>query len=225
MSQDYDGESRWRHEARRLLSHFVTPKSIYMPVEAPWLLPAMVNYLVSRDLDYHLAHGQYGWYPAWYNGPRIIVPCIRTDSVGLFWQGRRIDSMPFAEDCKRWDSPHGPRGDALCYLRNPDVSKEGNFVIVEGPMDALAAAGCGYAAIALLGVSPPGAVLAHAATIIQQRRAICIADRDSVPKWIKIQNQLGLMGIHTKLVIPTEKDLAKLAREQRKTFLETHFGG
>src|SRR5713226_4132736 len=89
-------------------------ESIMLPLADISLILSMQEYLEKRSLSYTVAN-RCGWYPAWTHGPRIIIPCTRDDGL-MFWQGRLLDNMPHQGGAKRWDSPHGPRGDALCYL-------------------------------------------------------------------------------------------------------------
>lgn len=183
----------------------------------------MRAYLTYRNLDYYAATNQFGWYPATYHGPRIIVPCIRTDEFN-FWQGRLIDHLVDTDHAaiggrpwKRWDSPFGPRGDAIAYLAKPGL---GILVVVEGPMDALAAAMTRVSAIATLGAGANGPALAHVALIAQRyKKVILIPDRDETGAWIKIQNSLGMMGIPTEIREPRAKDLADLSVSAREDLL------
>ncbi len=190
-------------------------ESIMLPRADETLVLAMQEYLANRSLSYTKAD-RCGWYPAWVHGPRIIIPCIRNDGL-TFWQGRLMQETP--DYYKRWDSPHGPRGDALCYL--PEYGAK-TMVIVEGPFDALGAAMAGASAIATLGIGAPGPVLAHAANIIRSgfyNKVIIIPDRDEVGAWVRIQKDLGTMGVCTEIREPWAKDLADMIPANREELI------
>src|SRR2546427_2703926 len=186
-------------------------ESIMLPVLDGTLILAMQAYLEKRSLSYTEA-ARCGWYPAWARGPRIIIPCVRMDGLN-FWQGRLMDAGHIGCDLanlKRWDSPHGPRGDALCYL--PTHGSK-TMVIVEGPMDALAAAMTGVSSIATLGIGAPGPVLAHAANIVRSgfyNQVIIIPDRDEVGAWVRIQTALGTMEVMAEISETWAKELAEM---------------
>lgn len=206
----YEHERVWREaESRpRRLTTF--------PAKSGNLFLQAQEYLVGRGLDPGVAFSA-GWYPAMYNGPRLIIPCRRTD--GIFWQGRLLENVVEQNGYKRWDSPPGSRGDAVVYLQgdrgNPVV------VIVEGPMDALAAASHGYAGIATLGVGPPRETIQHIATLAgSHNRAVLLPDHDSVGKWVALQARLAQYGIYAKIVeLAPYKDLAEVPQQEREAFL------
>lgn len=188
--------------------------SIWFPDVKESLQDGMDEYLRRRNLDGALAR-HFGWYPAWYNGPRIIIPCVRTDPYN-FWQGRLIEGVfNFAtDDFKRWDSPHGPRGDAVAYLGG--LGK--NLVVVEGPMDALAATLCRADAVAILGLTPPASVFLHLAKIAAGYDKITlVSDLDGIGMWTKIQHGLTKYGVLCRLVSPSPfKDLAEAPQSERE---------
>jgi hypothetical protein len=216
----------WKREDEKYeRSESSAAPSIYYPFHDGTLDGAMFDYLEGRGLSFPLAV-DYGWYPAYYNGPRVIVPCIRTDSYN-FWQGRLIELASFEgiprEDFewKRWDSPSGPRGDALCFL---PVQESNTIVLVEGPMDALAAAEAGASAVAILGATPPRSVVGHIVSLVQRgayRRRIIVPDLDAVGPWVKLQQRLGMAGVYFQLKMDARyKDLASMPLEERKWLLE-----
>lgn len=191
----------------------VAPESIWYPKEGPdELWRAMETYLASRNLDVKMAVDLFNWYPAEYHGPRIIIPCVRTDSYN-FWQGRLIgnDTSKF----KRWDSPSGPRGDAVCFLDTPGADYS---VVVEGPMCALAAAMEGMAAVAVLGLGMNKAVLGHVVKLVAPYKAVfVIPDKGAWGQWTRAQGVLSNNGISSFLIDPAPyKDLAEMSIEQRK---------
>jgi len=125
------------------------------------------------------------------------------------------------EHPKRWLGSHGYKHDAVCYVQG---RPENMTVVVEGPMDALAAAGLGYPAIAILGATPPPAVYDHAARLVStsylKHRAIIIPDMDRVADWQNTQMELGQRGVIGSLrVIHGYKDLADMPVEERREFL------
>lgn len=200
----------WRqdypHERRKIDPSAPTTK---YPQLDDTLSEAMRLYLEGRGLDYTCAV-RAGWYPARYVGPRIIIPCLRTDG-GIWWQARTLTDHP-----KRWMGSGGYKHDAVCYI--PGGAKS-TTVVCEGPMDALAAAGLGYRAIAILGASPPPVVFDHVARLAGPR-AIILPDMDRVAAWHLVQQQLGQRGVRGMLfAIPTQKDLAALPPDERRDFL------
>jgi DNA primase len=98
-------------------------------------------------------------------------------------------------------------------------------IVVEGPMDALAAAGLGYQAIAILGVDPPKVVYDHVAKLVarsyMKNKAIIIPDMDRVARWQETQQELGQRGVRGELkqVPYGRKDLAECTPDERKEFL------
>ena len=203
-----------------------TIASIYYPTADASLDSRADEYLVGRGLDPDLARG-FGWYAAKYNGPRLIVPCVRTDPYA-FWQGRLIDGAYNVEDTnyKRWDSPSGPRGDALVYLVPTHLIVDAPLLIVEGPLDALAIAEHGYDVVAVLGATPPGVVLNHLASIALATRplpkVLWIPDKDAVKPAMKRQQALSNMGVLAivQMLPGAYKDFAEIPREERKEVLE-----
>jgi hypothetical protein len=92
-------------------------------------------------------------------------------------------------------------------------------------MDALAAAGCGFSAIALLGATPPQLVYEHVAKLIQNSyrkgHAIILPDNDRLGAWVDTQAALGALGIYARIQqLPGEyKDLAEMPEGERAEFL------
>lgn len=193
---------------------------VIYPEKRPGLVDAMKRYLKGRNLNHNVAFDE-GWYPAVSRGPRIIIPATRT--AGRFWQGRLMDNLVNAEQAeefgwKRWDSPLGSRGDAVVLL-GQDRGR-GTLVIVEGPLDALAAAGSGCVGLATMGVQPSLDALYHVVTIGHRyKRCIIVPDRDELGGWVKIQNRLGLLGLKTEIRQPWAKDLADMEPEDRERIL------
>lgn len=212
----------YEHEAEWARHTPAGPVSVAFPVRCAELHPAAIRYLTLRGMIPSIAFGA-GWYPGYYRGPRIIIPCRRTDG-GTFWQGRLLETAIDADDptrWRRWDSPPGPRGDALVYLPAASAASRPVVFVTEGPMDALAARCCGYSAVALLGVKPSGAVLIHAASLLQEYpRVVLIPDLDQLGEWVKLQMKLRDYNICGEISLPTDKDLAALSPTERTEFLD-----
>lgn len=106
----------------------------------------------------------------------------------------------------------------------PPVDGVKTAVIVEGPMDALAAAGEGMWAIALMGSMPGRDVLGHLAYRLREwnaGRVLCVADSDGPAFMVGVISYLTGQGIGAKLVVcsPT-KDLAAATKAQRRSILQ-----
>jgi DNA primase len=92
-------------------------------------------------------------------------------------------------------------------------------------MDALAAAGCGFPAIAILGAAPPSVVYDHVANLVnksyQKGTAIIIPDNDRLGAWVNTQQELGARGIGAMLmpIYSGYKDLAEMPEQERMEFL------
>lgn len=123
---------------------------------------------------------------------------------------------------QRWDGAHGYRHDAVCYI---PAEYERPTIIVEGPMDALAAAGCGFPAIAILGATPPKLVFDQVARLVDKSyrkgQAIIIPDNDRLGAWVDTQLELGNRGVYARIQQITNgaKDLAELPEQDRMEFL------
>ena len=136
------------HESQGDLS---VPPEPY-PEENRRYLPAMKAYLYGRRLSYSTAKDNC-WYPTdsikeKNPTPRIVIPCF--NSVGRpYWQGRAMIKHEL-----RYRSAQGKRFQSIVVMwpRILEIAKkehhsEGKpLVLVEGPMDALAAAAMGHAA-------------------------------------------------------------------------------
>jgi len=191
-------------------------KPVYVPLREDRLGPLMWGYLNDRVLDPEIAEDN-GWYAAYYKGaPRIIIPASTLVNTWPYFQGRAMNDHP-----KRYESPSAPRGDALAVVY-PKSIPEG-IVIVEGPMDALAATGEGYVGVGLMGNTPGDAVLAHLESILKVFPIPClvIPDRDALDKGAEVTAKLWTRGLKCVLkTIQGAKDLAELGPERRRRLLE-----
>ena len=174
------------------------------------------DYLHSRSLNADIARG-FGWYPSCQAGDteaRIVIPGTSEDPANQYWQARSVrqDAKP------RYQSPHGVRrGDAYVELCLPMFE---TWVIVEGPMDALAAAQAGYGGLALLGATPPPEVLGALVHRIQRdpKPVLLVADTDRLvcPLLLAFLGR----GIHANLRLPYPyKDLAEAPPLWRRRIL------
>ncbi len=189
-------------------------KPVVLPQMNKSLYPLMIEYLRGRDLSYVIA-SENGWYPTIdrYRWPRVVIPASSLKNSWPYYQARLIVDAP--EDVKRYMSPSAPRGDALAIVF-PNKCTMGS-IIVEGPMDALAAAGMGYVGIGLMGNTPNQAVLDHIEEIVKTYgTCFVIPDRDAFQEGVEITAELWTRGIKCTLKrISGGKDLAKLSPKQR----------
>lgn len=186
----------------------------------------MRNYLQGRDLSSRLAD-ENGWYPsrnAMDNFLRIVIPAVSTfngfASGHVYWQARAVSSNVHI----RYQTPKGPRNGALIHVRAfPDDEHSRKVVIVEGPMDALAVAACGYDAIALMGMSPGDAALVHLVKLVAKRPALVVLDNE--PEAQKAAHVIVMLLASTgrpahNATIHYVKDIALMKFPMRKSWLE-----
>ncbi|MGL5935298.1 MAG: hypothetical protein ACRCZI_06705 [Cetobacterium sp.] len=95
--------------------------------------------------------------------------------------------------------------------------KPNGSIVVEGPMDALAAAGMGYVGIGLMGNTPNSAVLDHIEELVKiYGDCYVVPDRDAFQQGAEVTAKLWARGVRCTLkVIRGAKDLAELSQEQR----------
>ena len=208
--------AHYAHEAVRPRPPRALPERIgyQLPVADASQWAAMTNYLVGRGLSHQLASAN-DWYPSTSAGdafPRVVIPAHGNLTTG-FWQARAMAPVE-----PRWQSPHGPRGDAVVVVFPRAVA--GPAVVVEGPMCALAAAEMGCYAIALLGATPPYVAMAYVIErLLGFASIVVVADRDRpdlAARWVAPLSNAG----PTRLVVPTlAKDLAEHTPEQRRSLL------
>ncbi len=189
-----------------------------LPACAPGLWAKMQYYLAGRGLDFFLAERN-GWYPSDSAGdrePRIVMPGIRSDG-GVFWQARAM--LP---SDKRYQSPHANRADALIVVK-PNNPHPKYAALVEGPMDALAAADVGMLGISMMGNTPNVIVLDHIAVHVEPCKWVYVVpDADSLPNAVKLTAWLTTHA-HAKTLLRSTypyKDLAAIPRKERKEMFE-----
>lgn len=187
-------------------------------------LAAMMNiYLKDRNLNIGIARSN-GWYPTMELDihPRIVIPCSNSANVSYFQARSMNDGLP------RYKSLSATREDSLAVVWSGErgsayfgLDIKGS-VIVEGPMDALAAAYWGYTGIALMGNDPPEEVFDYLSTVVRPLgRVIVIPDKDHLEMGSTVVVELGLRGVvETTMVLPTAKDFAEMRIVERGRLLE-----
>lgn len=188
-------------------------------------------YLKGRALSYTLAEAN-GWYPSRATGDfvlRLVIPAKTFAPGHVYWQARAIHAAAL-----RYTSPRGPRQNALIYVA-ADPLGSGQLVaplsqavlIVEGPMDALAAAECGYDSISLMGITPPLSTLDRVTELVAQRPSVVMLDSEpeATAQSIFISSFLNAYGFRSRNVtLANVKDLAAIKNvNQRKKFLADSF--
>ena len=199
------------------------PRAPSRPVVMPPLVEAMEwrmeQYLVGRGLAHWLAM-ENGWYPTMddQSYARAVIPASSITNSWPYYQARLIVEAPQA--VRRYLSPAAPRGDALAVVFPSKCVAKGS-VIVEGPMDALAAAGMGYVGIGLMGNTPNSLVLDHIESIVKVfGQCFVIPDRDAFTEGASITADLWARGVRCTLKsIQGAKDLAELSPERRKILI------
>lgn len=192
-------------------------KPVVLPPLSTAHWPQMKAYLRKRGLSPSLAEHN-GWYPTvdHYATPRIVIPAHSLLNTWPYYQARAMDNNP-----KRYDSPSAPRGDALvlCFPNNR-LSNE-YLVLVEGPMDALAAAECGYTSIALMGNTPGDAVLSHVREVAKPYRGVIVlSDIDATGEAVEVTHRLWTSGcLATLRTIKGYKDLAEVPLAERHSII------
>ena len=183
------------------------------------------EYLLKRNLDPVLAQDN-GWFPSREAGDsflRIVIPCVTHKTAHVYWQARNVTGKAYL----RYQSPKGPRHEALCVI-HPEQETLGN-VVVEGPLDALAAAGAGYTGYSLMGMKPSQATLTHLALLLTTSEGhealhtlICL-DRGEVANGIKVATFLASQSLPAAVAELPEKDLAECLPKVREKFLHQSF--
>lgn len=163
------------------------------------------RYLAARGLDADLARRS-GWYVARFSdGPRLVVP---TTEPG-YWQARALDNRE-----PRYVSAPAPRRGGLVVVA-PSGRPARLTCVVEGPMDALAAAGAGAVGIAVMGTAVPPAVGA-ALKGYASGRVVVVVDTDTAAL---ARSVLTWLPARVATTYPA-KDLAAATPEQRRLLVE-----
>jgi DNA primase len=98
-------------------------------------------------------------------------------------------------------------------------------VVVEGPMDALAAAECGFDSIALMGINPGKLALEHLVTLIAKRNTLILLDGEPEATKAAYEIAMHVSSTGIRAIVATlsgVKDLAKASFSYRKSFLEMY---
>ena len=178
------------------------------------------KYLSSRLLSPLLAKRN-GWYPSRDAGDaalRVVIPC--TNSLRYnYWQARAIDKWVSI----RYQSPRCARTDSIVVVY-PDVISSNSVVIVEGPMDALAAAMLGFKAVAVMGNTPSNSVLDFLVREVAGTKYLLVADSDAPSAAASTAHTLSAEQNVRAFVIQTypEKDLAACSPSFRKAVLSRY---
>jgi hypothetical protein len=193
----------------------------HMPIPDASLWQEASKYLEARHLSGSLA-AENRWYASRQAGddaPRIVIPC--TNQSGLaYWQARLIDS-PDAVERPRYTSPAVPRGDSIVVVW-PFRSLVSSVAIVEGAMDALAAAGEGVAGVALMGNHPAPEAFEIICRLFPAERLVVIPDMDSLREAVGWLCALASLGRRAEVILPApDKDLAAAAPARRALLLRS----
>ena len=147
-------------------------------------------------------------------GVRIYIPATTRIPGHVYWQARGIEGQEL-----RYDSPYGPRRDALVITKSNSLKPDHTAVVVEGPMDALAASGVpGHTGIALMGHQPSDEVLAHLVHHVNQYdKVIFVADSDEIAGMAMVQQSVALIGGNPGVCMILDKnDLACYTFSERQ---------
>jgi len=191
-----------------------------LPTCSQRLWPRFDAYLRERELDYDLAR-ENCWFPSrTVDGyDRLVVPGTSDQAGNLYYQARLIGTAD--PHVRRWESPHGiARGNSLCLVWPRTLRPGRHAAIVEGPMDALAAAGEGLLGLGLMGVHPADEVLELTRRLLRGTIPLLVMDLNAEKEWMVVQARLRELGCPGRLVSPYPgKDLANLGREARRKVL------
>ncbi len=206
----------WEWESDRRENPPDRPYNRNLPEGTHVLLARMAEYLEARGLCFRLARRNwwYGSYCAGDRAPRIVIPATSKIPGNVYWQARAMDDNP-----KRYMSPLAPRGDAVVAVWpfNKEIVRS---VVVEGPMDALAAAETGCLGVALMGATPSQDALNLTATLVCGTICSVVADMDAQEPAVGFARHLWTEGISASIVLPSPyKDLAEMPLEERKRIL------
>lgn len=203
---------QYQHEIREKKARYTGPRPAY-PLPEEELEDRMESYLHARRLEYRLAKAN-GWYAAYYkSAPRIIIPCSNSEGVPYF-QGRAMNDHEL-----RYASPASPRDDSLVIVWPKSTASVGG-VVVEGPMDAMAAAGQGFVGVALMGNQPNEVVLDHLCKYARAFQPVLILpDIDALEMGPTVLCAIAQRGIGGTILSPLKKDLAEMSISQRREFL------
>jgi len=191
------------------------PSGKPLPAEHEGLWTVAADYLSGRDLLPDVARYN-GWYASQEAGdtePRIVMP--GTNSFGFpYWQARAL--YDGAE--KRYQSTHGARENSLiiCWpIGDTDAA-----VLMEGPIDALAAACEGYVGVAMLGNTAPPDCVDYAAVILRGYDVSVLPDTDDMEFGGRLCGAMAVRGIPARLISSSPyNDLCSAPADERAEIL------
>lgn len=178
-------------------------------------------YIEGRGLNAGIAIAN-GWYPSrdFAGGEvRIVIPAETVLAGHVYWQARAVSSAARI----RYMSPKGCRAGAFVSVA-PELEDPTHAVIVEGPMDALAAAECGWLGIAVMGMEPPIEVRGHVADYLKRRsiKSVLVTfDNEPLAQSnaTHVAANVSAYGIRARVApVRSAKDLAELPYRQRAQF-------
>ena len=216
----------WTRETEAEIHPPDKPYCSRLPSCSQRLWPKFDDYLRGRKLNHALARAN-NWYPSrTVDGYDRAVVTTTSDQPGnLYWQARLLGALGSAppldlpEGVRRWESPHGiARGNAVCMVW-PD-QKNGRSVVVEGPMDALAAAELGFLAVGLMGVTPAIEVLDLTSRLLRGTVCLVVPDQHATKPMAMNLIELGSRGLKCHLITHPFKDLADAAPAARRRILD-----
>lgn len=207
--KNYDHECP-RHTPRRKYA-----PSQPMPVRDDTNTGKLITYVQNRGLNAKLAL-ENGWYVSSAAGDehwRIVIPCTHSNGR-VYWQARAVD----AGVEKRYQSPPYSAEGAFVLVWPRDPVK--GVVLVEGPMDALAAAECGYAGVAAMGNRPGANLLQNVLAQFPGKTITVVPDTDAIRAGAVTVGRLALLGATARLLFPVgAKDLSRMPELARRKLL------
>lgn len=167
----------------------------------------LITYVQNRGLNAGLAMKN-GWYYSERAGDtdrRVVIPCTHS-SGRVYWQARAIEPTAV----KRYQSPPYSAEGAFVLVWPED--KPRGVVLVEGPMDALAAAECGYAGVAAMGNRPGANLLQNVLNQFPGQKIVVVPDVDAIRAGATTVGRLALLGASARLLFPVgAKDLSRMS--------------
>lgn len=210
-------------------SHERKEKPVYkgppavMPDEAWGYWPRVSGYLADRGLSLEVARAN-GWYPTAWDVPRLVIPCSNTGG-SVYFQARRMD---YSGDF-RYRSPKSEALDSVVICWPYEfVVKHPHAVIVEGPMDALAAACLGYVGVGLMGNKPPPERLEFIVATLGKSHApfIIVPDLDDQAFGASLVTSFAMLGVTSAIAMPVGgKDLCEMSEAGRCNLLTSAMKG
>lgn len=186
------------------------------------LVPVMTKYLEGRGLSFSCAYDN-GWFPTdELDGvPRLVIPATSL-SGRRYWQARAMVPVP---DPLRWRSARGSKDGAVVLCWPLLVKARARVVVVEGPLDALAAASVNHIGLAAMGKSNVTDVLGYLKKagdyklVFHGLSVVVVPDLDAPEFAARAVTELAISGVYAEIRLPPYEDLAALTREEREELL------